>query len=196
MYRASKQSSPSIKKVSSREYCDNRVIEPKNSRIESRSREPKDDMRSLTKGLVDSMMKEIRQMLNSSFKQNNHVSVDGNKGDVHSSPSLIEELSTNASSEHEIENVGVPTTLASSCQELVREELCEEIVVTHESVSNVVELEHKVKFKGIELEKEHEHSEEMSEKSSALILSEIASVYCFPKELIFNLFSFFFFCTD
>ena len=40
------------------------------------------------------------------------------------------------------------------------------IVVTYESVSNVVELEHEIKTEGIELEKEMKNSDDMSAKSS------------------------------
>ena len=90
MHRASKQSSPSIKRDSSKEYHDNRVIKPKKSRIESKLSDPKDDFQSWTKELVDSIMKEIRQVLNSFFEQNNHDLAYGNKGDVHSRPPLIE----------------------------------------------------------------------------------------------------------
>ena len=124
LHPASKKSSSSTKRVSSKEYHDKQVMEPKNSGIESRPREPRDDIRSWTEGLVESMMGEIRQVLNSYFEQNNHVSTDGNKRDVHSNPPLIEEVSMNTSNEHELEKLEVSPTLVSCC-ELVEKELCE-----------------------------------------------------------------------
>ena len=72
-------------------------MEPKKSRIESKPHELNDDFRSSTKDLVDSMMGEICQVLNSYFKQLNHMTTDGNKGDVPSSPPLIEEKNEDSS---------------------------------------------------------------------------------------------------
>ena len=46
-----------------------------------------------------------------------------------------------------------------------------------------------VKSKGIKLEREHENSNEMSAKSSELILSENASAYDFTNNLNFVLFN-------
>lgn len=65
------------------------------------------------------------------------------------------------SHEHSLENLGVTSTLASS-YELV-EKVCEEIVVTHESVSDAVELEHEVTTEGIEMENKMEKSDEKME---------------------------------
>ncbi|XP_027158244.1 putative disease resistance protein RGA1 [Coffea eugenioides] len=104
--RASKPRSSSSKRASSKECCDNRVM---NSRIESKPHESKADFRSRTKELFDSMMGEISQVLKSYFEQFTHVSTNGGK-DVPSSPPLIEEISTNASNEIEIENLEVPST--------------------------------------------------------------------------------------
>ena len=115
--RASKPRSSSSKRASSKECCENRVM---NSRIESKPRESKADFRSRNKELFDSMMGEIRQVLNSYFEQLTHVSTNGGK-DVPSSPPLIEEISTNASNELEIENLEVPSTQVS-CLELVEKE--------------------------------------------------------------------------
>ena len=82
---------PQANEISSKKCLDNQDKEFENSRIESKPRESKDDFRSRTKALVDSMMEKISQVLDSHLEQLNHVSTSANKGKFHSSPSLIEE---------------------------------------------------------------------------------------------------------
>ena len=91
LHRTSKSRSTSSKRDSSKKCLDNQDKEFENSRIESKPRESKDDFRSRTKALVDSMMEKISQVLDSHLEQLNHVSTGANKGKFHSSPSLIEE---------------------------------------------------------------------------------------------------------
>ena len=92
-----------------------------------------------------------------------------NKGVSHSIKLFVEEVDNElkSSNEHAIENLEVASKLDSG-HELVGK-VCEKIIVIHESVSNIVELEHEVKTEGIELGKEMKNSDEMSAKSSELI---------------------------
>ena len=99
LHPASKKSSSATKRASSRGSHENRVMEPKRSRSESKSRESMDELRNFMKEWADSMTVKFRKMLETSStlpsSQKLHVPSENEFDDV------IHE------SEHEVQTEGI-----------------------------------------------------------------------------------------